>query len=374
MENTTSSPTTDIGDSVVTDAPDVSTYTEGSAEPVSNGQNHGSEREFDSLQGWKEQRKKDREAFSEFAEDKAEAPAEEPKTAPAELERPAVNGADDGGLTNDEYADLFASLKAALPPDKAEHAIARLDEALRVGKTRSAELTVRGKVMEFAHAQSMATLQANSNMLNLADHNAHRYFEQTYGVPMSFEAIQQLYATNPEMATAALQAKAAHDAEMSVMREHYAQQEQLAQANDLAMAEAGDNQLIEHLRATEPGVLDDNGRIKSEFPVMTVKYLVNDMGLSQSEIRHMHSTNAKISFRDGRFQKMMLDAARYRDAKAKASEAVKKAVPEVVRPGQPGGSAPFGDAAEIARLEGKGALSQREGARLIGLKMRRSRG
>jgi hypothetical protein len=90
-----------------------------------------------------------------------------------------------------------------------------------------------------------------------------------------------------------------------------------------------------------------------------VNYL-EEQGFQRGEIQRYWNSAA---WRDARMQGIILDAVRYRQAKAKASEAVKKPVPEVQKPGVSGPkSNPF--QAKIAELEAKGGLSLKEAAQL----------
>lgn len=92
---------------------------------------------------------------------------------------------------------------------------------------------------------------------------------------------------------------------------------------------------------------------------------LQDVGFKPEEIAQSWNTPM---WRDHRMQGVILDAVKYRQAKAKADAATKKPMPEVQKPGVAAPKQnPF--QAQIAELESKGGLSLKEAARLN--KMRR---
>jgi len=93
---------------------------------------------------------------------------------------------------------------------------------------------------------------------------------------------------------------------------------------------------------------------------------LQDAGFRPEEIAQSWNTPM---WRDHRMQGVILDAVKYRQAKAKADAAAKAKLPEVVKPGVAAPKAnPFKD--EIARLESKGGLSLKEAAKLSQLRRR----
>jgi NTP pyrophosphatase (non-canonical NTP hydrolase) len=90
-----------------------------------------------------------------------------------------------------------------------------------------------------------------------------------------------------------------------------------------------------------------------------VNYL-KEVGFQHQEIAQSWNTPL---WRDHRMQGVILDAVKYRQAKAKADQAKKAPVPTVQKPGV---SAPKANPAQaqISELEAKGALSLREAAKL----------
>ncbi len=87
---------------------------------------------------------------------------------------------------------------------------------------------------------------------------------------------------------------------------------------------------------------------------------LRDAGFTPDEMNRYWNS---AGWRDHRMQVIIADAIRYRQAKAKADAAVKKPVPDVLKPGV---SAPKPNPfqAQISDLESKGALSLREAAKL----------
>jgi hypothetical protein len=61
--------------------------------------------------------------------------------------------------------------------------------------------------------------------------------------------------------------------------------------------------------------------------------MLTDVGLSESELRSLWNGEAKLDLRDARAQRVLADAARWREAQAKARVAPKVPLPPVMRPG-----------------------------------------
>jgi len=79
------------------------------------------------------------------------------------------------------------------------------------------------------------------------------------------------------------------------------------------------------------------------------KELLNDLGFTQSELDKLWSGENSVSLRDARIQRLIVDAIRYREAKAAVPKAVAKTVPHVQRPGSPALHARDTDTAIAAR-------------------------
>jgi hypothetical protein len=77
--------------------------------------------------------------------------------------------------------------------------------------------------------------------------------------------------------------------------------------------------------------------------------LLNDLGFTQSELDKLWSGENSVSLRDARIQRLVVDAIRYREAKAAVPKAAAKTVPHVQRPGSPALHARDTDTAIAAR-------------------------
>jgi len=78
--------------------------------------------------------------------------------------------------------------------------------------------------------------------------------------------------------------------------------------------------------------------------------LLKDLGFTHDDISKAWNGQASISLRDARVQRLVVDAIRYREAKAAVPKAAAKTVPNVQRPGSPALHAKDGDI-RIANLE-----------------------
>ena len=61
--------------------------------------------------------------------------------------------------------------------------------------------------------------------------------------------------------------------------------------------------------------------------------MLTDIGLTEPELRALWNGEAKLDLRDARAQRVLADAARWREAQAKARVAPKVPLPPVMRPG-----------------------------------------
>jgi len=77
-----------------------------------------------------------------------------------------------------------------------------------------------------------------------------------------------------------------------------------------------------------------------------------DVGFSEDELRALWSGQASVSLRDARLSQIVIDAARWREAKANAARAVKPGLPPVQRPGA-AASRPSAGEVDIQALEKK---------------------
>jgi hypothetical protein len=171
-----------------------------------------------------------------------------------------------------------------------------------------------------------------------------------------------------------MQAMLMRDHQLREAQALLAQHEQEADANDFMLASIEDRQFTDRMRASDPDIFDTaTGRLKPEIGQGVLSYVAS-MGIDRDSFKSMLTANAKVPVRDHRFQQLVVDAARYRMAKAKAAEAKRAPVPPVQKPGVSTGERSTYNDEKIAALENKGdrsGLSLKEAARL---KMRRARG
>jgi len=148
---------------------------------------------------------------------------------------------------------------------------------------------------EFADVQSVADVE------RLAREDWPRYLQWDL-------AQKKLQAVQQEMASA--QMRAAQE-----------QQQQFA-----AFAREQDRLLAERV----PDMADPDKAPKLQSAALA---LLKDTGFKDEELAKAWQTRGDFSLRDARVQSLIVDAVRWREAQAKAREAVKKPVPPVQRPG-----------------------------------------
>jgi hypothetical protein len=157
---------------------------------------------------------------------------------------------------------------------------------------------------------------------------------------------------------------------MQQMQGRLSQHEQASAAQDQQIAAVEDWHSTERMRASDPDLFDkDTGRFKPEIGQGVMSY-VGSLGIDRDTFKSLLQSNAQIPMRDHRFQQLVIDASRFRAAKAKAAEAKKAPLPEVQRPGLSNPGRRDVDA-EFSRLDSKRSLTLREASKLN--KLRRQR-
>jgi len=96
--------------------------------------------------------------------------------------------------------------------------------------------------------------------------------------------------------------------------------------------------------------LSDNTKAQKLADAAAAVY--RDVGFSEDELRALWSGQASVSLRDARLSQIVIDAARWREAKANAARAVKPGLPPVQRPGA-AASRPSAGEVDIQALEKK---------------------
>jgi len=99
-------------------------------------------------------------------------------------------------------------------------------------------------------------------------------------------------------------------------------------------------------------VPDLSDKTKAQKLADAAAAVYRDVGFSDQELQALWSGQASISLRDARLSQVVIDAARWREAKANAAKAVKPGLPPVQRPGS-ASSRPDTASAEIQALEKK---------------------
>lgn len=258
-----------------------------------------------------------------------------------------------------------------LPPEAQGDAFGRLAELQRERTSmRRAEIESTTGHMRLQQEQALAAYNAQTTHINMVDQQFQANFQQAYGVPMSMEGIEWLQANAPEYAAAAMQAMLMRDSQMREAQALMAQHEEMSAANDSMLAAVEDEEFTHRMKASDPDVFDSSGRIKPEISAGVLNY-VGSMGIDRDTFKSLLASNAKVPMRDHRFQQLVIDAARYRMAKSKATEAKKAPLPPVQRPGEATGGIRHTDA-EFDRLEGKSSLTIKQAARLNQLRRQRN--
>jgi hypothetical protein len=97
--------------------------------------------------------------------------------------------------------------------------------------------------------------------------------------------------------------------------------------------------------------------------------MLTDIGLSEPELRALWNGEAKLDLRDARAQRVLADAAKYREGQAKARVAQKAPLPPVLRPGNGTTKAEANavdQSAQLARLSGMSPTdAAKAGAKLL---------
>jgi hypothetical protein len=294
---------------------------------------------------------------------------------PAEIERLGLQEAKAPPDADQEYEELKSKLDDLAPQDKASALshLAQLQRSRTEAKRAEIEATTRN--MQHLHQQELAAYNAQYSHLNVVDATMQANFQQMYGVPMNAEGLQYLAQTQPEfVAQAALEMVTANHQRQQA-EAVLAQHEQEAHANDLMLASIEDKQFNEKMRASDPDIFDGD-RLKPEIGKGVLSYVAS-MGIDRDSFKSLLTANAKVPMRDHRFQQIVIDAARFRMAQAKAKDAKRAPLPKVQRPGEPTGSRSTHLDDRIAALESKGdrsGLSLREASKLNAMKIRRERG
>lgn len=71
---------------------------------------------------------------------------------------------------------------------------------------------------------------------------------------------------------------------------------------------------------------------KAEFQ-RTAHAVLNEVGVTDAELNALYHGKTKVDFRDARVQRIIADAARWNEAKARAGNVTRKPMPQVQRPG-----------------------------------------
>jgi hypothetical protein len=264
-----------------------------------------------------------------------------------------------------------------LPPEKRAEAYekAHITYEKRVEAQR-AEHAARVKQAEMASRERQAQYAAYGSRVGLELEQQQQWLLNSFPELQYVDTHPQWWAEfqqqNPERAMMALAAEAQSRRAMDAAHAAQQQQQQAAFESDLAQAAMGDAQFDQRMRANDPDIYAADGSYRPELKQGFINYF-SRFGFDRGTVEHALKTNAKVPVRSAFFQEMAIDAVRFRMAQAKAAEAKRAPLPPVQRPGEPGGRPAFGEAAEIERLESKGALSQKEGAKLIGLRMKARR-
>lgn len=155
----------------------------------------------------------------------------------------------------------------------------------------------------------------------------------------------------------------AHQKQVAALNEEYrSAQERHAREQESRIQEfmkREDTAVLEHI----PDLADPDKAQKLTASAATV---LRDVGFTDQELSESYNGRLGISLRDHRMQRILFDAMKYRDAKAKAAEPAPKPVPPVQRPGvaqSPGAGTHSSLQALSAKLDQSG--SAKDAAALI---------